>query len=154
LDLNSENLKDVLRLIDCYFVLTGGRLFQEMSPEILILFTKLSRLVIELKPMAAKYIANTLQSILRSAYQDGHGSAARQAFVDSGLLEAILKYVLLSENNPDHIVADFVASMGFFAIWDMDFLMSLSGVYGDDLSGKLVECYTRVKLKMILLFPF
>ena len=144
LELNSENLKDVLILVDCYFVLTGGRLFQELGPATLSLLGKLSQLVVELKPIAAKHIANTVQSILRCSYQSGQGSAARQAFVTSGLLEAVLKYVLLSENNPDHIVADFAASIGFFAVWDMEFLMSLCDTYGAELPGRLVDCYTRV----------
>ncbi|KAI9330362.1 armadillo-type protein, partial [Zopfochytrium polystomum] len=140
LELNSEHLKNVLRLLDCYFILTAQTLLRVIAA-----LSKLSSLLAELNTEAALCIATTLRSILRSSFHSECKEEIEQIFLSSGILESIFKIVVgANSDTGDLVIAEFAGLIGLFALWDMDFLLGLSAKFDADLPGKVVLCYARV----------
>ncbi|KAJ3242739.1 Importin-11 [Chytriomyces hyalinus] len=141
---SSENLKVVLRLLEAYFVLDAGSFSQH--PGTLVLFSKLSAYLVDLKIEATKHIARTLMIVVRSSLQSNHVAPIQRQFIESKLLATLVTEILQSSAKGivDHVVADFTTIVSLFVVWDVAFVVNFLQEFGVVVAGKgasvLPEC--------------
>ncbi|KAJ3319161.1 Importin-11 [Blyttiomyces sp. JEL0837] len=123
LDLSSENLIQILRVVKAYATLNPSATIQH--PTTIPIFARLAVMITELKLEAIKAVLGCVGTVIRACLVDGVVEPAETVMVTSGLWNCIVQACVdsVARGQVDYVTADLAGLVCLVGSWDPGFVL-------------------------------